>query len=246
MTDDKPATPAAAPDRVGGLLLRWLGKAASVRRVEPWSDSFRLIELEGTDLQQVAWKPGQRIQVPLAGMRLSRTYTPIDWDAAAGRTRFLAFLHGQAPGTDWARMLAPGAGLQLIGPRRSIEQPAGTSPALLFGDETAMGLAAALRASQPGRRWEVLLEAGDVAACRSVVQALGLDDAWLLARRPDESHLVAVETQMALHAGTDAHFVLAGRAPAVQRLQRALRRMNVKFSRVQTKAYWAPGKTGLD
>lgn len=212
MTAAPSAPPPAAPAPRAGLLLRWLGKAATVTQVAPWSEHFRLIEVEGPALRQAGWKPGHKVQIPLAGMRVARTYTPIHWDLAAGRARWLAFLHGQAPGSDWARTVAPGAVLQLIGPRRSVELPPGAAPVLLFGDETALGLA----------------------------------DAWLLPRQPDDAHLQAVETQLALHAGTDAQFVLAGRAPAVQRLHRALKRMGVRFSRVQTRAYWAPGKTGLD
>lgn len=34
---------------------------------------------------------------------VARTYTPIDWDPVAGRTRIRGYAHGDGPGSAWVR-----------------------------------------------------------------------------------------------------------------------------------------------
>lgn len=238
--------PAATPGRVEKLLLRWFGKDAVVNTVETWSERFRLIELQGEALRDVAWAAGQKIQIPLGGMRVARTYTPITWDAVRGSTRFLVWTHGSAPGSDWARTLAPGTACQVIGPRRSVDIASGSAPIVLFGDETAFGLAAALRLADPVRRLSLLLEVSDAKECGPVIERLGLAPELLADRQADDTHLAVIEAGLAAHALTDAVFVLAGRAPAIQRIRRTLRQLEIEASRLHVKAYWSPGKTGLD
>jgi NADPH-dependent ferric siderophore reductase len=50
-------------------------------------------------------------------------------------------------------------------------------------------------------------------------------------------------TAIAIRGGS---VVLTGRALAVQQLRQHLKTLNIDRSRVMTKAYWAPGKMGLD
>jgi hypothetical protein len=40
--------------------------------------------------------------------------------------------------------------------------------------------------------------------------------------------------------------VLSGKATSIQRLSKQLRQLGISRGRLQTKAYWAPGKAGLD
>jgi NADPH-dependent ferric siderophore reductase len=47
-------------------------------------------------------------------------------------------------------------------------------------------------------------------------------------------------------AASGAHFVLTGKASSIQHAGRVLKAVGVASSRVKTKAYWAPGKIGLD
>lgn len=243
---NQPGPSAVDSSRVERLLLRWLGKDAKVSTAESWSDRFRMIELEGAALQGVAWTAGQKIQIPLVGMRVARTYTPITWDTVRGSTRFLVFKHGSAPGSDWAQTVVSDAICHVIGPRRSIDIATGDAPIMLFGDETALGLAAALRLAEPNRRLDVLLEVGDIQECRPIIEQLDLAHALLVERRADDAHIAAIEAKLAAHANSDAVFVLTGRAPAIQRIHRTLKLKGVKSARLHAKAYWSPGKTGLD
>jgi NADPH-dependent ferric siderophore reductase len=135
----------APPGRVTRTLLRWLMRPARVAAVETLSPRFRLIELEGKALRNVAWTAGEKLQVAIGSGLSARTYTPISWDAGSGRTRILTFAHGEGPGSRWAGGLREGNTCQFFGPRRSLDLSSLESPVVLFGDETSFGLAAAFR-----------------------------------------------------------------------------------------------------
>jgi NADPH-dependent ferric siderophore reductase len=42
------------------------------------------------------------------------------------------------------------------------------------------------------------------------------------------------------------HFILSGKAQSIQFVSRALKERGIPPRRLRTKAYWAPGKKGLD
>ncbi|WP_225707316.1 siderophore-interacting protein [Bradyrhizobium cenepequi] len=221
-------------------------RPARVAAVETLSPHFRLAELEGQALRNVAWTAGQKVQVAVGSGLSARTYTPMLWDAGSGRTRMLTFAHGDGPGSRWARDLTEGDTCQFFGPRRSLDLSGLESPVLLFGDESSFGLAAALRECRQGDGAIHVFEASDVAESRSVLEAIGLRQAMLIERGADDAHLAAAEAEMLRLAARGAHFVLTGKASSIQRVSRTLKAAGVVSSRVKTKAYWAQGKTGLD
>jgi NADPH-dependent ferric siderophore reductase len=228
------------------MLLRWLMRPARVAAVETLSPHFRLVGLEGEALSNVAWTAGQKVQVSMGSGLSARTYTPMSWDADNGRTRMLIFAHGDAPGSRWAHSLREGDTCQFFGPRRSLELTGLESPVVLFGDETSFGLAAALRNSSQGAGAVHVFEASDVAESRPALEAIGLHQATLIERVAGDAHLTATEAELLRLAASGAHFVLTGKASSIQRVSRALKAAGVVSSRVKTKAYWAPGKIGLD
>ena len=81
---------------------------------------------------------------------------------------------------------------------------------------------------------------------RPVLEAIGLGDATLVERVAGEAHLGAVAAEISSRAAAGAHFVLTGKAQSIQHVSRALKTAGVGSSRIKAKAYWAPGKTGLD
>jgi NADPH-dependent ferric siderophore reductase len=236
----------SAPGMLGKAFRRMLMRQATVAACEDLGDRFRLIALEGPQLRDVAWVPGQKIQVAIGATLMTRTYTPIDWDDGAGRTRILGFAHGDAPGSAWIRQAAVGDVHDLFGPRGSIETGRTLAPLALFGDETAIGLAHALRSDLPGRILSCRFEVDRIDEVAPVVHRLGIGHARLFARTGDDRHLDAIEAELPALAAEGVTFVLSGRAPAIQRLRQALRRLGIPGGRVITKAYWAPGKSGLD
>jgi ferric-chelate reductase (NADPH) len=236
----------APPGRITQTLLRWLMRSARVAAVETLSRYFRLVDLEGEALRNVAWTAGQKVQVSM-GLGLSaRTYTPISWDADRGRTRLLTFAHGDGPGSRWASGLRVGDACQFFGPRRSLDLSGLGSPVVLFGDETSFGLAVALRKSPKADGAIHVFEASVIAESRPVLEAIGLGQATLIERVADDAHLTAAEAQMSRLAASGTHFVVTGKASSIQRVSRALKAVGVDSSRLKAKAYWAQGKTGLD
>jgi NADPH-dependent ferric siderophore reductase len=210
-------------------------REAKVAHVETLSPHFRLIDLEGAGLRGVSWTPGQKLQVMLGAGLLARTYTPMLWDAERGATRLLAYAHGDGPGSHWGNAVALDDIVRFFGPRRSLDL-AGLASPTLFGDETSFALAASL-----GTAARFVFEVDSAEECRPVLEALGLAGATLVERQPGDAHLGAVEAIL-----EGSNYILTGKAGAIQRLSRTLKARGVAPSAIRAKAYWAPGKRGLD
>mgnify|MGYP001262327657 CR=1 FL=1 len=235
--------PASSAAEVEGLmprlLTRWLFREASVVRNDLVVPGLHRIELSGPELRGAKWAAGDKLQIRMGSGLQTRTYTPMSWDAAEGRTTILAHALAAGPGSEWARRARPGQRVAVFGPRRSLDLSAlPAAQGVLVGDETAIGLAAAWRPAS------TLLEVDHSAALQPLLGSLGIN-ATLLARRPEEHHLARL-AEAALDQGPDRRFVLVGRARTIQFLRRALRQHGVASGRILAKAYWADGKAGLD
>jgi len=212
-------------------------RSAHVLEIVELGSSFRLITLGGDALRGVDWTPGDKIQVQLGGW-VQRTYTPIEWDGVAGRTRILVCLHAPGPGTAWVRQLQTGDPCIFFGPRKSIQ--AGRST-IVVGDETSLGLAAALSGL-------ALLEVASAVATQPVLDHLSLHAVQLTAWIDGGGHFAELETRIAALLMIDpaAEIVLTGRASTIQHISRFLKQTEMGSGRRHSKAYWASGKTGLD
>lgn len=238
------AQPAPVPGRITRALLRWMMRPARVAAVEALSPRFKLIDLEGEELKGVTWLPGQKVQIGIGPGFSTRTYTPLSWDPDAGKTRLLVFLHGDGPGSQWAASLRKGETWQFLGPRRSLEMPSASEPVILFGDETSFALAMGMQNRFP--RAEFMFEVSDAAESRAVLTAIGLGQAKVVERRDGDAHLAAIGADLSQPPANGALFVLTGRAQSIQSLSRALKKSGMASSSLKSKAYWSPGKTGLD
>jgi NADPH-dependent ferric siderophore reductase len=227
------------------VLQEWIGRfvfrSASVNRAEDLGPRFRRLVLGGAELRNVRWTPGDKLQIFLPGVG-TRTYTPLRWDSNAGETELVAYLHGDAPGAQWARSVQPGASVQAFGPRGSLEV-GGPVPAVVFGDETSLGLALA-----NGAAAATVLEVDDASAVQPALDVFGFQGAMLVPRQRDDAHIEAIADALleALRAREGARLVFSGRAAAIQGVRKALKRRGVNLAGAKAKAYWAPGKVGLD
>ncbi|MFK4445921.1 ferric-chelate reductase (NADPH) [Caballeronia udeis] len=239
------------PGRLTALLIKWLFRQATVSGVESLSEHFRLVTLAGEDLKAVAWVPGQKIQVDVGGGK-NRTYTPVSWNAATGETRILAFSHGDGPGAMWASTARIGKACSFFGPRRSLDLDGLTNQrSLVFGDETAFGLALALGSNLgPSGAIASVFEVSCVEESERVWQAISAKPARFVPRASGNSdaHLDEVEAHLlkVIDEWRPDSFVLSGKASSIQRVRRVLKASGIEAARIRTKAYWAPGKTGLD
>ena len=205
-------------------------------RVELQADAFR-----GTD-----WTPGAKLQMrPRRGTLLFRTYTPTRWDPDRGVTELVAFTHGEGPGADWFRSVTVGDVCEVFGPRRSIELSRLSGPVVFVGDESSVGLACALRAVTS--RVSYVFEASDPDGLRKVLGDLRIaEGCTVVARTSDRSELVERARRAADATADSFDLVVTGDAGTVHGLRRVSRQWPHTPRRVTGKAYWAPGRTGLD
>ncbi|MET0534694.1 MAG: siderophore-interacting protein [Steroidobacter sp.] len=232
---------------VESTLHRLFMRPVHVLDIQDIGKAYRILTLGGESLRDVTWTPGDKIQIQLGGW-VQRTYTPMDWDAENGLTRILVYMHADAPGTRWARALSEGDTCVIFGPRKSIDRSQLRGPVIFFGDETSLGVATALfnHASSPAA--QMLFEVSTIADAKPVVEQLRLNDAHLCARIENDRHFAELETYMSafLQDHATADIVLTGKATSIQHITRLLRQRAIGAVRRQSKAYWAPGKTGLD
>ena len=237
---------ARKPGRLTKALTRLWMKPAAITANEQLGKRFRLITLEGPALEGVAWLPGQKVQIAMGSAFVTRTYTPIDWDASTGRTRILGYTHGDGPGSTWVRTAAPGDECDIFGPRASLDISSLPGPIIIVGDETAIGLAYAATHQDRTRPVSSVLEVEDVESARHVTACLGLRDVALFSKSRDDAHIKAMEAALSEGLAAGASFVLAGKAGTIQWLRQSLKHEKSQPKHLITKAYWAPGKTGLD
>lgn len=222
-------------------------RSGQVLQIEDVGPTFRIITVGGEGLCKANWTPGDKVQLQLGGW-VQRTYTPIDWDAEAGRMTILTYVHGNGPGADWARSLRKDDACVIFGPRKSIDLTRLRTSAFLFGDETSFGLAAALLGALRPASTRLFFEVSSLAQAQPALTHVGLSHTHLHVRRADDTHLVALEEDLLaqLQAEPTSNIVLSGKASSIQRISKLFKRSGIASSRVQTRAYWATGKTGLD
>lgn len=208
---------------------------------------YRTITLAGDGLRGAGWRPGDKVQVqPDRGGLAFRTYTPTRWDADAGETELLAYLHGLGPGSAWARALAVGDEVRLFGPRRSLDLAGLDRAPIVVGDETSLALRSAWSVAHPDLDPVAdLYEVTDPAAVAALDLAFAPE---LVARRPDDAHLAGLADAVVAAARTHptAPLVLTGRSATIAAVRRSLKDAGLADRPTRAKAYWDPTRSGLD
>ncbi|NAS23604.1 oxidoreductase [Herbidospora sp. NEAU-GS84] len=203
------------------------------------SEHFVRVELRSDRFRTAPWTPGCKVQLRTdRGTMTRRTYTPFGWDTAEGTVSLVAYVHGAGPAARWFDRVTPGDACELFGPRRSIDLTGVASQVVFVGDETSVGLAAALGQTRPDGV-TYLLEATDPAEYTKVLAGLGVT-ATVVPKTADRRDLLAA-------AGTGAYdLVVTGDAATVGPVRRAAGGWTPAPGKVFGKAYWAEGRTGLD
>ena len=232
---------------VGDVVGKWLFRELFIEAIDDVAPRFRRLSLAGPDLKGVSFSAGDKVQVLLdAGFR---TYTPFAFDAESGRMSFLVFDHGDTPGSVWGRNAKVGDSFRVFGPRGSLPLASWDTPAVIFGDETSFAVARSLREHRGGvSTIRCVFEVSDMSAAATAVSALELQNADLVQRQPGDAHTgeVAARVRAALEKSAGGKLALTGKAQSIQSLQRELKAQPVSYAGQKAKAYWAPGKRGLD
>jgi NADPH-dependent ferric siderophore reductase len=157
-----------------------------------------------------------------------------------------------------------GDGCKVMRPKDSLDFTNFEGRGIFFGDETSMAAAYALQSCRRAdARHRYVLEVTSAAEAKSVVDRLGLEDVTLYPRTSEGEHLERVVRKLAQSAGsasegsedsekTDKYegrvsqWIFTGQARSIQRVQKGLRELGVEVRRTMVRAYWSPGKTGMD
>lgn len=229
-------------DALGKLLM----PEFRVDRAIQLGPKFRRLTLSATSLEGTSFSPGDKLQILVDDG--PRTYTPFAVDRRLGTLDILVYAHGDGPGARWGRSVAIGDRARGFGPRRSLAAE-GSGPFLVFGDETSLAVARAIGEERgDGVLLPPLLEVTDRASAREALDALALVDEDVVERRVGDGHLDAVEERLRERLGRhpNATLLLTGRAQSIQAVRARLKGSGARFASQKVKAYWAPGKKGLD
>ena len=219
---------------LAGLMDRILFRHGTVTRVEPLGAHFTRIDVAGPELEGIELTPGDKVQLFVSGEL--RTYTPVKWSASEGTTWFLGYRHGTGtPAATWLSTVKTGDPLALFGPRASVNVTAEAGPLVVAGDETSLALTASLAAHRSDV--SAVLEGGDPEDLASVGRALQVPALTAVPR----GDVAAMTAALRTHLEAGAFVIFTGNAKTIQALQKSLPR-----HRAKTRAYWAPGKRGLD
>lgn len=229
---------------VGKLLFH----PVTITSVETVEDRFRMLRMQGEGFQGVKWVPGQTVQIFLGNLT-KRAYTPMDLDPIKGSACFLFYLHGNGPGSAWAASAKAGDICQVMRPKDSIDFSNIREPALFFGDETSLAAAQALHGCG-GRvaTSRFILEVNSPAQVDVVLQKLGLANGSLVQKSGDGSHLARVVSKLAEQASAMQlpQWVFTGQARSIQGIRKGLKLAGIPLDKSKVKAYWSPGKIGMD
>jgi ferric-chelate reductase (NADPH) len=221
---------------------------AKVDDVDVISDHFRLITLSCEKFKAATMQPAAKVRLN-AGNWEMRAYTPLSIDAVTGRVQILTYLHGHGLGSNWARSVVPGDLTHILGPQRSLDLVGLSLPAVFFGDETSFAAAKTLQSHlAPGNATRFVFEISSGGEARAVADRLELRDAQCYDRQADDGHipLITEAIQHALGSINTSHLVLTGNARSIQAVRASLRTGYSCVIDYRVKAYWAPGKTGLE
>lgn len=149
-------------------------------------------------------------------------------------------LHGDGPGSAWARDAAPGDRLCVTGPYGIYAPRPEHDAVLLVGDETAVpAVGAIVESLQPGERTEVVLEVSSAAEVQNWESAGRVEVTWVHGG-PDLLDVVRANDL----PGRRPYVWLAGEASRVRDLRRHLvRERGVDKGDIRFQGYWRRGRS---
>jgi NADPH-dependent ferric siderophore reductase len=240
-----------------GLARRLLVRS-SVTEVEQAAARMRRIRLADTRLASLPFTPGQQVRVmvtglsPAAALRggfrdLLRTYSVWNHDPAKNSIDLCVLDHGDGPGTRWSREVAVGDEVLFKGPEgKFVLHPA---PYHLFvGEDTAQVAFGAMLSVLPDAEVHGVIEVGDDTDRLPLPRA---DQITWLSRHGATADRSAslIEALRSLRLPAEPGYAyIAGEATACAAARRHLveERGWPGRSAISVKAFWTPGKRGLE
>lgn len=211
-------------------------RSATVLGITDASPRVRCIRIGGPDLIGIDWVAGEKIKIKVADWM--RSYTPSDVNSEEGWMDVVFFLHGNGSASQWAAGAAVGEALQFVGPSKSIPGPEGVPDwALFLGDETTIGLAAALLGALPETVEAIgAIEVDDVDL--GALGALGVSLDAVVRQGAHGDALLDWLDGRSLPEGSGMIWV-SGEAISAKALRQALMDRNPDNVQFKLKAYWS-------
>ncbi len=218
-----------------------VAQPAQVTEVREISEHFRIVDMQVEHARLSYGGPVDKVKINTGAWNV-RTYTPVLQPHTPGRLRLLVYLHGDGPGTRWARSVAQGDSAQIVGPKASLEVP--HAPLVLVGDETSFAIALNF---QTRSDVYAVFETTYPQEAQQVLSELGLRNVAIVPRAPDGAHRPELHRLVSHHMQTlqASLAILTGHAQAIQQVSRALKAAGT-LPELQTKPHWADNKQGLD
>ena len=214
-------------------------RTAKIVSVHNLSPRVRVIRLEGPELQGAAWSPGQKIKIH--SEHWSRSYTPSRMDPSEGWMELVFCLHGNGPASRWAEAASVGESVSFVGPVNSVRGPDADTDidwAMFLGDETAIGLAAAIVEGLPSG----IKVLGAIEVAREDTPALQAYNLSLesTVREPEDPgrSLLGWLESTTLPEGRGMAW-LSGETVSIQLLKAALLQTSHPDLTLRIKAYWS-------
>lgn len=220
---------------IKGALVRGFGRSGTIEELAWLSPRVLRIGIRGADLTGVAFRVGDKVKIHVGeGLR---SYTPSSWDTETGTVEFVVHVHGDSAASRWARDLAAGDTVRLMGPARSVDGVVDAAPpwAAFYGDETTIGLVEAIAEALPAGTpllGAVEVHGGDLAATGH----LPIDGVTR-----NGTHGPALVQHLAQAPLPDGEGIvwLSGEAGSVLALRKALLDRGLERRQLRIKPYWS-------
>ena len=211
--------------------------AASVRLLVP--------STAGQVLVLPTWN-GNEFLLPDGARPVLRTFTPLRFDAAAGRLDLEIVRHRDGAVSTWAETVGRGAGAAISGPGRGYEVDPSASRYLLFGDETALPAVGQLLSALPADatvdvHLEIVVAEAQVALPAHPASTV----TWHVAASgaaPGAGLLQAARSEGAL--AENSRIWAAGEAASMQALRKLFfEERGVTRAQATIRGYWKPARS---
>ena len=210
---------------------------------EPASSVRLLVPSPGAHALELPQWNGNEFLLADGSRPALRTFTPLRFDADAGRLELEIVRHPGGVVSSWAETAQPGDPAAISGPGRGWALPADTTRLILLGDETALPAITQL--------WDLVdtdvavsahVEVVDRAAVQDIGTRVGATIEWHV-RAPDAApgaQLVAVAA--GLHdPGPTRHVWAAGEAASMQAIRtHCFDQLGLPRSQTTIRGYWKP------
>lgn len=219
-----------------------LARRVEVTQVVDVAPRLRRVRFVGPSMRGVRFRPGAEVEFRVSD-RAFRHYTLSSLDGETGEIEVMFFDHGEGPGASWARRLVVGSTAGALGPGGSFGLRSGFETHVLLGDETCIGLFAALSRAAA---WRCTGAIEVDAEHRDALAGVIGKQVGTVARKPGrgDALLEWIEQRARVPIPSECIY-LAGHTASIVRARRALLDRGWPRRSIRTKAYWADGRRGL-